>query len=184
MPPYPHLVDLLGAVAPMFTRCSLLMYPYIDGLNHGVATISRLLKIIGLLAKESCKREDILQKRPIILRSLLIVAHIHLLCALDAVVCVVTGWLWSVGSMKLYVSFAKEPYKRDNILQKRPVILSILLTVAAPYLLQLIDVEFVFSIHLLRCSRAGFCLVQRRARKLRAGGRPESVPRAVGDVVG
>jgi len=43
------------------------------------------------------------------------------------------GWLRLVGSIKLYVSFAKEPYKRDDILQKRPVILSILLTVAAPY---------------------------------------------------
>ena len=38
------------------------------------------------------------------------------------------GWLQSVASIKLYVSFAKEPYKRDNILQKRPIILSILLT--------------------------------------------------------
>jgi len=28
-----------------------------------------------------------------------------------------------VGSLKLQVSFAKEPYKRDNILQKRPIIL-------------------------------------------------------------
>jgi len=37
------------------------------------------------------------------------------------------GWLWLVGSMKLQVSFAKGPYKRDDILQKRPVILSILL---------------------------------------------------------
>jgi hypothetical protein len=43
------------------------------------------------------------------------------------------GWLWLVGSTKLYVSFAKEPYKRDDILQKRPIILSILLTVATPY---------------------------------------------------
>jgi len=41
-------------------------------------------------------------------------------------------WLWLVGSIKLYVSFAKEPYKRDDILKKRPVILSILLTVATP----------------------------------------------------
>jgi len=30
-------------------------------------------------------------------------------------------------------SFAKEPYKKDNILQKRPIILTILLTVATPY---------------------------------------------------
>jgi len=28
------------------------------------------------------------------------------------------GWLWIVGSIKLQVSFAKEPYKRTNILQK------------------------------------------------------------------
>jgi len=42
------------------------------------------------------------------------------------------GWLRLVGSIKLYVSFAKEPYKRDDILHKRPVILSILLTVATP----------------------------------------------------
>ena len=32
------------------------------------------------------------------------------------------GWLRSAGSIKLWVSFAKEPYKRDNILQKRPII--------------------------------------------------------------
>jgi len=44
------------------------------------------------------------------------------------------GWLQLVGSIKLQVSFAKETYKRDDILQKRPIILSILLTVATPYL--------------------------------------------------
>ena len=43
------------------------------------------------------------------------------------------GWLWLVGSIKLYVSFAKEPYKKDDILQQRPIILSILLIVATPY---------------------------------------------------
>jgi len=43
------------------------------------------------------------------------------------------GWLQLVGSIKLYVSFAKEPYKRDDILQKRPIILSILLIAATPY---------------------------------------------------
>ena len=32
------------------------------------------------------------------------------------------GWLRLVGSMKLKVSSANEPYKRDYILQKRPVI--------------------------------------------------------------
>ena len=39
---------------------------------------------------------------------------------------------WWVGSFKLYVSLAKEPYYRDYIMQKRPIILSILLTVATP----------------------------------------------------
>ena len=43
------------------------------------------------------------------------------------------GWLRLVGSLKLYVSFAKEPYKRDYILQKRPTILRSLLIVATPY---------------------------------------------------
>jgi len=43
------------------------------------------------------------------------------------------GWLWLVGSIKLQVSFAKELYKRDNILQKRPMILLILLAVATPW---------------------------------------------------
>ena len=44
------------------------------------------------------------------------------------------GWLRLVGSLKLYVSFAKEPYKRDHILQKRPVILRSLIIVATQYL--------------------------------------------------
>jgi len=32
------------------------------------------------------------------------------------------GWLMLVGSINLQVSFAKEPYERVYILQKRPVI--------------------------------------------------------------
>jgi len=43
------------------------------------------------------------------------------------------GWLRLVGFLKLQVSFAKEPYKRDYILQKRPMILRSLLIVATPY---------------------------------------------------
>jgi len=43
------------------------------------------------------------------------------------------GWLRWVGSLKLKVPFAKEPYKRDDILQKRPIILRSLLIVATPY---------------------------------------------------
>jgi len=41
---------------------------------YGVATISTLRKIIGLFCTGPYKRDDILQKRPKILRSLLIVA--------------------------------------------------------------------------------------------------------------
>jgi len=43
------------------------------------------------------------------------------------------GWLRLVGSLQLLVSFAKEPYKRDDMLQKWPVILRSLLIVANPY---------------------------------------------------
>ena len=42
------------------------------------------------------------------------------------------GWLPLVGSLKLHVSFAIEPYKRDYILQKRPVMRRSLLIVATP----------------------------------------------------
>ena len=49
-------------------------------------------------------------------------------------ICIIhMGWLRLVGSLKLYVSFAKELYKRDDILQKRPIILRSLLVVATPY---------------------------------------------------
>ena len=54
------------------------------------------------------------------------------------------GWLRLVGSLKLHVSFAKEPYKRDYILQKRPVILRRLLIVATPYLLD--DISQMISL--------------------------------------
>ena len=42
------------------------------------------------------------------------------------------GWLQLVGSSKLEVSFAKEPYKRDDILQKSPRFLRSLLIEATP----------------------------------------------------
>jgi len=42
------------------------------------------------------------------------------------------GWLRLVGSLKLQVYFAKEPYKRDDILPKRPIILRSLLSIATP----------------------------------------------------
>jgi len=43
------------------------------------------------------------------------------------------GWLRLVGSLKLEISTVKEPYKRDYMLQKRPVILRSLHIVATPY---------------------------------------------------
>jgi len=59
------------------------------------------------------------------------------------------GWLRLIGSLKLQVSFAKEPYKRDDILQKRPVILRSLLIVATPYfLLRATTTKLTLKMHL------------------------------------
>jgi len=91
--------------------------------------------LIGLCANEPYKREDILQKRPIILRSLLIAAtpchdtreiFSSLLRGFH-----VMGWLQSVGSIKLYVSFAEYSLFYRALLLKRPIIWSIL-TEATP----------------------------------------------------
>jgi len=43
------------------------------------------------------------------------------------------GWLRLVSSLKLQVSFAKEPYKKDYILQKRPTVLMSLPIVGTAY---------------------------------------------------
>ena len=40
-------------------------------------------------------------------------------------------WLRLVGSLKTQVSFAKEPYKRNHILQKKPILLRSLLIIAS-----------------------------------------------------
>jgi len=44
----------------------------------------------------------------------------------------IIGWLRLVGSLKLQVSFAKETYERDDILQTTPIILRSVLIVATP----------------------------------------------------
>jgi len=44
------------------------------------------------------------------------------------------GCLRLVGSLKLWVSFAKEPYKRDYILQKRSIFMRSLLLMATPHM--------------------------------------------------
>ena len=70
------------ALAPtLFTNCCHPIVKILQIMSNtsvdsfGVATISRLLKMIEVsFAKEPYRRDDILQKRPIILRSLLIVA--------------------------------------------------------------------------------------------------------------
>jgi len=41
-------------------------------------------------------------------------------------------WLRLAGSLKTEVCFAKEPYKRDDILQKRPIFSRSLLIIATP----------------------------------------------------
>jgi len=48
---------------------------------------------------------------------------VHMCVCFSVYKSVTMGWLRLVGSLKLQVSFAKEPYKRDCILQKRPLIL-------------------------------------------------------------
>ena len=55
------------------------------------------------------------------------------------------GWLRLVGSFKLQVSFAKEPYKRDDILQKKHLIIRSLLIVATAYRCVLVSYRCVVS---------------------------------------
>jgi len=72
--------------------------------ESGVATFSRLLKIKKRLIKNAYPTPSH--------------THTH----------------WSVGSIKLYVSFAEYSLFYRVLLQKRPIILSILLTKATPYM--------------------------------------------------
>jgi len=63
------------------------------------------------------------------------------------------GWLRLVGSLKGKVSIAKEPYKRDDILQKRLKILRSLLIAATPYVLMtLIPACSLFLVFFCVCS--------------------------------
>jgi len=77
-------------------------------MSHEVATIRRLPKNIRLFYRA------LLQKRPIIYRGLLQKTKMNFSE-------MSMGWLRFVGSLKTYVSFAKEPYKKDDILQKKPI---------------------------------------------------------------
>jgi len=79
----PHLQDSRGQSAFKHTchlKCAFFFTSigteYTSVLNTcmRVATVSRINKIIGLFCKRACKRDDILQKRPIISSILLTVA--------------------------------------------------------------------------------------------------------------
>jgi len=100
-----------------------------------MATVSRIDKFIGLFcrissllqgsfAKETCNLIDLTNQRHAIVTLCSELHGEHGAQTFEK--------FRSVGSIKLHVSFVKEPYKRDNILQKRPVIQSILLTEATP----------------------------------------------------
>ena len=59
--------------------------------------------------------------------------YFHCLCRRSsALQCASMGWLRVVASLQLFSSFAKELYKRDHILQKRPFISRSLIIVATP----------------------------------------------------
>ena len=60
------------------------------------------------------------------------------------------GWLRLAGSLKLYVSFAKEPYKTDCILQKRRIILRSLLIVGTSQLHLSVSVFVITCMYALR----------------------------------
>jgi len=60
------------------------------------------------------------------------------------------GWLRLVGSLQLWVSFEKEPCKRDDILQKRHIILRSLLIVATPYVRVYLGATF-FGVYVCVC---------------------------------
>ena len=72
------------------------------------------------------------------------------------------GWLRVVGSLKLQVSFAKEPYKREDILQKRPIILRSLLIVATPYYVTSDRVTIVSLCAPSRQYRVTVCTIESR----------------------
>ena len=58
--------------------------------------------------------------------------HVRMCVHVSYRLATIIAWLRLVGSLKLQASFAKEPYKTDDILQKRPIILRSLLIEATP----------------------------------------------------
>jgi len=62
-------------------------------------------------------------------------------------------WLRLAGSLKLWVSFAKEPHKRDYVLQKRPIILRSLLIIATTAM----STGVFKNIEILSCALPHYC---------------------------
>jgi len=71
----------------------------------------------------------------------------HMNVAMSNIAYTDMGWLQWVGSLKLQVSFAKEPYKRDDILQKRPILWRSLPIVATPFAIHVWIREFCAQLH-------------------------------------
>jgi len=96
-------------------------------MRYGVATVSRLLKMQISFAKEPYQIDYILQKRPRILRSLLIVATPYVIheCGVqmryiirEAESAFHKGWRRLIGSPKLQINFHKRATKYRSLLQK------------------------------------------------------------------
>ena len=76
--------------------------------------------------------------------------YIYVICVLLVMhfsVLIAMGWLRSVGSIKLQVSFAEQRLFYRTLWQKRPIILSIVLTKATPYVFRHKWYHLLFTIH-------------------------------------
>ena len=66
------------------------------------------------------------------------------------------GWLRLVPSFKLQVSFVEYRLFYRVLLQKRPIILSILLTTATPYLCNVYDLSILYSTYIMHLQMINF----------------------------
>jgi len=99
---------------------------------HGVATINRLLQMIGLFCKRALQKRLYSAKETFDFKEPTNRSHpIYSPASSNhRLIYNGMGWLRLVGSLQSYVYFAKQPYERDYILQKRPIILRSVLIVA------------------------------------------------------
>jgi len=81
-----------------------------------------------------------------------IMSHIITISSHDIYLLTSYGVARLFGSLKLQVSFAKDPYKRDYIMQKRPMNLRSLLIEATPYVSSHIVCIFSHHVYLLTLS--------------------------------